>query len=168
MESSSAIVRGLIFKETDVPHPKKAPMEFTVQEKDSFNMQLYNIGSDSKIKIVTIMIQPNFPEVKFKYRPLVRQFQISSSLVTRPSFSQMGELLNDEIPLLVFQLSINKTKSDIVSNWSSDHYSVNNPSMYSSLTLTELEPIPIEHDNNPRPLDYFFDVTVHLSFQVPV
>lgn len=144
---TTVIIRGQITKQNDI-----------------INTQLYNIGSNCKIKILTIVLCPNYP-AGGNYSRNERQFKVSSDLVTRPTFSPIGEQQTDTTPLFIYMHRVVRDEKIIVWNYTEDYFQINNPSTYSQFFISELPPFPIvaiEAKNN-----YWFDVSLHLAIEIP-
>ena len=130
--------------------------------------QLYNIGANCRLKVVYVILTPNWPadEKGKTYSTALRQFQISTNLISRPSYSGIGVLRTDETPLMVFLSSASKVSTKIVAtNPCEDFFDINNSSSYCNFKLIEIEPLPVAPVN--ASLNWWYHLTMYLAIETP-
>jgi hypothetical protein len=135
------------------------------RDNGTFDAQLWNIGSHCKLKVLTVILNPIWPEGG-RYRRFDRSFQVTTSLITRPTFRDIGAPLTNETPLMMFMMLVVRTQKVILMNsgGADDYLSINNPSEYCNFTISELRPFPAARKPSLR---YFYDVTIHLGIEIP-
>ena len=132
------------------------------RENGKIQAQLHNIGSDCKIRILSVTLIPIDPAMGQAIDD--RLFQISTDLITRPSFAEMGVLQTGETPLFLFLHAVQKKKLGIHDNYHSDWFDINNPCTYCHFQMTELAPRLKGSENN---LDYKYDLTIRVGLEMP-
>jgi hypothetical protein len=132
----------------------------------TFQAQLYKIGKNCTIKVTSIVLNPRYPaDQPGNYLVADRQFVISTSLISRPTFTDDGLIRTDETPLMIF---FHLTSPDVPlehENIYGEFFEITAPSTYCTFTISELPPYPEVDDE--QMLKYWYVCNIHLVVEIP-
>lgn len=138
---------------------------------------LYNITAGCKIRVVDIILIPNYPvpahkKDKINYMRAARHFSLSSNLVTRGAYNY-GNLIIEKTPLCIFLKFISRSERFMVENFDQDYYNITNATNCGEFTFTELKPTlkpGKKKDGTEKDINitnYYFNVIIHLAIEIP-
>lgn len=134
------------------------------RQDPSFTAQLYDITTKCTLRVAWVNMAPNFPAGGV-YLNLVRQFQISSNLISRPTISGGGIIHTEETPLMLFLQETSRVNRGQHQNPSSDYFNITSPSTYPTFRMEELLPLPANTEEDT--LNYWYTLNIFLILEIP-
>ena len=112
--------------------------------------KLFDATSSCKIRVIDIILTPNYPDNDIEYMDEYRHFSLSTNLVTRKAY--INDIpIEQETPLCIFLKKVNENDSYTVENPNLYYYTINNSvGGYCDFTFKELAPRFNETCNSPR------------------